>query len=236
MNTNFIKYLKLKWHNSHRKVFFKEKPSTRNLIRLCSENKTNEYTLVVHSEDVDFLPYFPNSFTVTKRKDVSADLHVDLFYTQIAEIKDASFNCILCTGLLEHLPEPQLLIDNLFRILIPGGKLIISASSVFSIHEGPNDFYHFTHYSFRNYFNTWSKIIYISGSSQPFETIGILINRIILQCDIFPPVRFFIEIISKIIPVLDIFISHQYSSVGYKSNSNLIDSMLPSNIQAVVIK
>ena len=114
--------------------------------------------------------------------------------------------------------------------------MIISASSVFSIHEGPNDFFHFTHYSFLSLFKKWNNYDFIRGSSSPFETIGILLNRILIQCDIFPPIRPFLELLSLIIPYLDKFIYQQHDCAGYKSASRKIDSMLPSNIQAVFYK
>ena len=232
----FISKFKKKWINARRFSFIKRKPSTKNLVRFLKENKTNERTLVVHSEDVDYLEFFPNSYSVTKRKEIYADFHTDIFYRGIEEIQNNSFNCILCTGLLEHIPEPQILIDNFYRILKPKGKLIISASSVFSIHEGPNDYLHFTHYSFAELFKKWDSQQIIRGSSKPFETLGILMNRILLQCDIFPPLRPIIEIISLIIPFLDRFIMRQFDCVGYKSEDRIIDSMLPSNIQAVFYK
>ena len=232
----FISNFKKKWINARRFNFIKRKPSTKNLVRFLKENKTNERTLVVHSEDVDYLEFFPNSYSVTKRKEIYADFHTDIFYRGIEEIQNNSFNCILCTGLLEHIPEPQILIDNFYRILKPKGKLIISASSVFSIHEGPNDYLHFTHYSFAELFKKWDRKQIIRGSSKPFETLGILMNRILLQCDIFPPIRPIIEIISLIIPFLDRFIMRQFDCVGYKSEDRIIDSMLPSNIQAVFYK
>ena len=127
----FISKFKKKWKNLRRFNFIKRKPSTKNLVRFLKENKTNEKTLVVHSEDVDYLEFFPNSYSVTKRREIKADLHTDIFYRGIEEIQNNSFSCILCTGLLEHIPEPQILIDNFYRILKPKGKLIISASSVF---------------------------------------------------------------------------------------------------------
>ena len=236
MSRIFISMFKKKWINARRFNFIKRKPSTKNLVRFLKENKTNERTLVVHSEDVDYLEFFPNSYSVTKRKEIYADFHTDIFYRGIEEIQNNSFNCILCTGLLEHIPEPQILIDNFYRILKPKGKLIISASSVFSIHEGPNDYLHFTHYSFAELFKKWDSKQIIRGSSKPFETLGILMNRILLQCDIFPPLRPIIEIISLIIPFLDRFIMRQFDCVGYKSEDRIIDSMLPSNIQAVFYK
>ena len=76
----------------------------------------------------------------------------------------------------------------------------------------------------------------IRGSSQPFETIGILLQRILIQCDIFPVIRPFIELLAVIIPVLDKFIVFQFDTNQKKTKNRLIDSMMPSNIQAAAIK
>lgn len=214
----------------------RNKLSTRNLDRLCRDTATDEPTLVIHSEDVDYKPFFPNGYAVTKRLDVPADMHVDLYYTEISKIPSESYNVILCTGLLEHLPDPAVFLEDVRRILKPGGRLIISASAVFSFHECPNNFFHFTPFGFKLLFKDWSRIEMLRGASQPFETIGILIQRIHLQCDIFPLVRPFIELLFHTIRFLDIFISKQYNTREFQDERSLTDSMLPSNMQAVVIK
>lgn len=224
------------WQKMSRYSFRRAKLSTRNLDRLCRETATDKLTLVVHSEDVEYRPYFPNAFAVTKRPNKPADLHVDLYYLDLCKIESESYEVILCTGLLEHLPDPQRLIDELHRILKPGGHLIISASAVFSFHECPNDFFHFTPFSFRLMFRNWAKIEMLRGASQPFETIAILIQRILIQCDIFPPLRPLLEVVCSLFPILDKLIIAQYDIVGNRSAERMTDSMLPSNIQAIVIK
>jgi SAM-dependent methyltransferase len=211
------------------------KLSTKNLDRLCREYGTKERTLVIHSEDVEYQHDFPNAYTVTWQPSVPADLHVDVHYRGVAAIPDESYSVILCTGLLEHIPDPQRLLAEFRRILKPGGKLIISASAIFSFHEGPNNFFHFTPHGFRLLFADWSRIEMLRGASQPFETIGILLQRINLQCDIWPPMRVLNEILFRIVPLFDVFIVRQYDSRAFGKNRE-IDSMLPSNVQAVVIK
>jgi SAM-dependent methyltransferase len=212
------------------------KLSTRNLDRLCRDYATATRTLVVHSEDVDYRPYFPNAFAVTKRPDVPADMHVDLYYRDLSKLESESYEMIVCTGLLEHVPEPQLLIDELRRILKPGGKLVLSASAVFSFHECPDNYFHFTPYGMRLLLKDFSKIEMVRGASQPFETIGILLQRILLQCDIFPPVRPFVELLARSIRGLDVFVVRQYDTRHMQDERTLTDSMLPSNIQAAAVK
>lgn len=214
----------------------KMKVTQRDLFRLCAENATDELTLVIHSEDVDYKPHFPNSYTVTKRRDVPADKHVDLHYLELREIPSESYNVVLCTGLLEHLPDPQLMINEVHRILKPGGRLIMSASSVFSFHEAPDNFFHFTPDGFRVLFKEWAEFKSLKGSSKPFQTIGILLQRANLQCDIFPPVRLLVELLMHTIPLLDMFVLRQYNTLQYRDERSLTDTMMPSNLQAVVVK
>ena len=224
------------WRKLLRLRMNKRKLSTRNLDRLCREFATDELTLVVHSEDVDYAPYFPNAYTVTKRRDFPADMHVDTHYLDMAKIPSESYNVILCTGLLEHVPDPFVLIGEFRRILKPGGRLILGASAVFSFHEAPDNYFHFTPWGFRLLFKDWSRIEMLRGASQPFETIGILIQRINMQSDIFPLMRPVIALMALCMRFFDLFIVAQYNTVSPRDRSTLTDSMLPSNMHAVAVK
>jgi SAM-dependent methyltransferase len=224
-----------KWRRLARRRFRKKKVSRVNIEKLCQEYATELPTLLIH-ESIEYRRYFPNSFTVSKRPDKNVDRHVDIFYEDLRAIASESYEVIACIGLLEHVPDPQRLIDDLHRILKPGGKLIFHASGAFSFHEGPNDYFHFTPFSVRLLFRNWRRIEMLRGSSQPFETIGILIQRILIQCDVSPLARPFIELLHTAIPLLDRFITRQYDTAGRRSIEHEIDSMLPSNIQAIVVK
>lgn len=224
------------WTRMSRFRFYKPKVSTSNIVKLCKENATETMTLVVHSEDVKHGPYFPNAYTITKRKDKPADMHVDLYYEDLKNIDSESYEVILCTGLLEHIPDPQRIIDDFHRILKPGGRLIIGASAVFSFHECPNDFFHFTPFSFKLLFKKWDRFEMLKGSSMPFKTISILLQRILIQCDTFPFIRPIVEALVFILPLFDKLIYAQYDNYGPRTDDHLIDSMLPSNMHAVVVK
>ncbi len=56
-------------------------------------------------------------------------------------VEDASFDCILCTEVLEHVPEPIKAVHELARILRPGGRLIITAPLGCGVHQEPYFFY-----------------------------------------------------------------------------------------------
>ena len=53
---------------------------------------------------------------------------------------DASFDSVLCSEVLEHVPDPTCALDEFFRLLKPGGKLILTAPFSSMVHMAP---YHY---------------------------------------------------------------------------------------------
>jgi SAM-dependent methyltransferase len=60
-----------------------------------------------------------------------------------------SYDGVICTQVLEHIPEPGLVLEEFFRILKPGGELWLSAPLFYQEHEIPYDFYRYTQFGFR---------------------------------------------------------------------------------------
>jgi SAM-dependent methyltransferase len=56
-------------------------------------------------------------------------------------VNDASVDCVLCTEVLEHLPEPIRLLGEIHRMLRPGGRLIVTAPLGSRLHQQPYHFY-----------------------------------------------------------------------------------------------
>jgi SAM-dependent methyltransferase len=56
-------------------------------------------------------------------------------------VPDASFDVVLCTEVLEHVPEPIKVVTEIARILKPGGRLIMTAPLGSGIHQEPYHFY-----------------------------------------------------------------------------------------------
>ena len=57
---------------------------------------------------------------------------------------DASFDVVLCTQVIEHVPEPRAVLAECARVLRTGGTLIVSAPQYWELHEAPHDYYRFT--------------------------------------------------------------------------------------------
>lgn len=74
--------------------------------------------------------------------DVIADLH-DL------PVEDGSFDAVVCTEVLEHVAEPARVLDELARVLRPGGSVLITVPFVGGLHEEPHDHYRYTSHGLR---------------------------------------------------------------------------------------
>lgn len=71
-------------------------------------------------------------------------------------VEDARFDLVLCTQVLEHVPEPGKVLAELRRVLKPGCALWISAPLSFHEHEIPHDYFRYTQYG-------WQRLIADAG-------------------------------------------------------------------------
>jgi len=65
-------------------------------------------------------------------------------------VEDARFDHVVCTQVLEHLPEPRTVLAELNRVLKPGGTLWLTAPLFYAEHEKPYDFYRYTQFGLRH--------------------------------------------------------------------------------------
>lgn len=61
-------------------------------------------------------------------------------------LPDSSVDAVVCTQVLEHLPEPWVAVEEFRRVLVPGGRVVITAPLTWYLHELPHDYYRFTSY------------------------------------------------------------------------------------------
>jgi SAM-dependent methyltransferase len=67
-------------------------------------------------------------------------------------VEDARYDMVLCTQVLEHVPDPQAVIHELARVLKPGAALWLSTPFYFPEHEVPYDFFRYTQFGLRQLF------------------------------------------------------------------------------------
>jgi SAM-dependent methyltransferase len=89
---------------------------------------------------------------------------------------------VLCTEVLEHLPEPQKAVDEIFRVLKPGGTLLLTTRFLFPIHDAPHDYFRFTKYGLR-YLLRGFEILKLEEETDSVGTLAVLLQRLGMQAE-----------------------------------------------------
>lgn len=99
---------------------------------------SNGYRLNVGSGSRRFsIPVINLDLFMDNEVDVAGDaLHLPFIHE--------SFDTIICTGVLEHIPDPCSAILEIFRVLKPGGKVFIETPFIQTYHTSPEDYYRWT--------------------------------------------------------------------------------------------
>lgn len=71
---------------------------------------------------------------------------------------DESFDTIICTEVLEHCRDPKRAVDELRRLLRPGGVCVLSTRFLFLYHPTPKDYFRFTADGLSELFQAWSEV------------------------------------------------------------------------------
>lgn len=73
------------------------------------------------------------------------NLNSDVYYNGLnLPFKNNFFNSILCSEVFEHVENLDFVLSELYRVLKPGGKIIITSPFICMEHEMPNDYRRFT--------------------------------------------------------------------------------------------
>lgn len=65
-------------------------------------------------------------------------------------LPDAQFDAILMTQVLEHVPEPERVLREQYRLLKPGGRFYMTVPLVWELHEAPHDYFRYTEWGVRH--------------------------------------------------------------------------------------
>ncbi|MEX0774370.1 MAG: class I SAM-dependent methyltransferase [Phycisphaeraceae bacterium] len=94
-------------------------------------------------------PYRPLFTDVTRYigVDLPGAQRIDVAASALAlPFADAAFDTVLCNQVLEHVPDPGLLIREVQRVLRPGGTLLLTTPQVWGLHHEPHDYFRYTCY------------------------------------------------------------------------------------------
>lgn len=65
-------------------------------------------------------------------------------------VADESYDGVLLTQVIEHVPDPRRVLSELHRVLKPGGRLWLTGPLFYAEHEQPHDYYRYTQFGLRH--------------------------------------------------------------------------------------
>lgn len=90
------------------------------------------------------------------------------------------FDTVLCTQVLEHVFEHDKMMQEVFRVLKPGGTVILTVPFAWELHEEPYDFFRYTKHALKQLFeSTGFEINYIKPNGGKWAAIYQLRNNIL---------------------------------------------------------
>lgn len=92
-------------------------------------------------------------------------------------IEDNSFNTVISTQVLEHVSNPQQMMNEIHRVLKKSGYAILTLPLFWSLHEEPEDYFRYTKYGLKELAKKSNfKVVYIKERGNWAITIGQLIS------------------------------------------------------------
>ena len=149
------------------------------LDRFLREHRSGARTLDIGAGAGPYAAFFPDRISL----DIEAAPGVGVVGDAHAlPFAGRSFGQVLATEVLEHFVEPQRAIDEIWRVLEPGGRLLLTTRFLFPIHDGPGDYFRYTRYGLAHLLQRFEQVE-ITEEAGPVETLAILLQRLGFQAD-----------------------------------------------------
>ena len=129
-----------------------QSPARRSVDAFISRHGTPDRTLDIGCGPSRYRSVFPNRVGLDLRASPGVQLQGSV--TQLP-FGSGTFGVVLCTELLEHVPDPPAAICEIERVLVPGGKCLLTTRFCYPIHDQPHDFFRFTRYGLAHLFAGW---------------------------------------------------------------------------------
>ena len=196
------------------KHWLTKKITREHIEAFVRSHATEKKTLDLGSSWSPYSKYFPNrtSSDVEARDgvDVVADAHALPF-------KDGEFENILCSEVLEHLHTPEKAISEMYRVLAPGGTLILTTRFMFPMHDVPHDYFRFSETGMKHLFRNF-EIIELVPETKNFETLAVLIHRMALTMEFRGGrvTQTLLFLLAKIVKHLGFLVKKEYGKKHFK--------------------
>jgi len=108
---------------------------------------------------------------------------------RILPFPNDSLEGVICTQVLEHVPDPLFLLGEMYRVIKPGGRLLVSLPFVWQEHEEPYDFFRYTRFGISELLvQNGFKVDSIVKDTGSIETLASGLNAYISN-NLVPPIR-----------------------------------------------
>jgi SAM-dependent methyltransferase len=112
-------------------------------------------------------------YSIFRHTDVVADAHHLPFADEV-------FEAIITFNTFEHLREPERAAAEIYRVLKPGGKLILHTAFLQPVHEAPYHFYNTTEYGLRRWFDSFTITkLEVSENFNPAYVVAWVVSEIL---------------------------------------------------------
>ena len=101
---------------------------------------------------------------------------------QVIPLRDGVAATVVAIQVLEHVPDPGGLLGEIYRILSPGGSVLVTAPQSFPMHGIPYDFYRYTEYGLRHLLEKAGFVVESVEKNGSFGAyLGLMINVYLFQ-------------------------------------------------------
>jgi SAM-dependent methyltransferase len=149
------------------------------LDRFIAAHASSGRTLDIGAQNSPYAALFPNRIALDIKPGRGVAVIGD---AQALGIGSETFDAIVCTEVLEHLPEPRRAIDEMFRVLRPGGSLLLTTRFLFPIHDAPHDYFRYTKYGLRHLLQQF-EIVELEEETDAVGTLAVLTQRLGMQAE-----------------------------------------------------
>ncbi len=136
-------------------------------------------TLDIGAQNGPYAAWFPNRVAMDLRRSLGVQVRGD---AQALPFAGVAFDRVLCTEVLEHLPEPQRAVDEMHRVLKPGGTLLLTTRFLFPLHDAPHDYFRYTKYGLRHLLRRF-EIVTLEEETTAVGTLAVLLQRLGMQAE-----------------------------------------------------
>ena len=181
------------------------------LDRFIASHASDGLTLDLGAQSGPYARLFPRR--------IGLDLHAAPGIAVVGDarrlpIREAVFDMVLCTEMLEHVPEPHVAIDEMRRVLKPGGVLVLTTRFLFPIHDAPHDYFRFTKYGLRHLLRHF-EILQLQEETDSVGALAVLVQRLGMQARTlgYTPLRGIWLLAARLIPSLSGLITEEFGDV-----------------------